>query len=395
MKQVVIVGAGECGVRAALALREFGFDGRILLIGEEPGVPCERPPLSKSLPPQAKPIVREEAFAEAGIELLTGVRVEALDPVGRSLRLADGRPLAFDALLLATGARARVPPGMESCATLRTLADAHALAARLEDAESVGIVGGGFLGLELAATIRRTGRAVTVFEIADRLLARIVPAELADVLRRRHLAEGVGIRTGASVAAASAHRVVLADGTPWAFDLVIVCAGSGPETGLAAACGLPARGGIRVDEGLRTAAAGIFAGGDCCRFPLDGRLLRLESWKGARDHGEHVARAMLGRAGPFRTVPWFWSDQYDLVLQMSGLFDPARPVIGRCFGAEDLLLFQTGADGRLRAAAGISPGGSRARELRIAERLIAAGAVCDPDRLADPAFDLRTLLRRS
>ncbi|KJS10999.1 MAG: ferredoxin reductase, partial [Hoeflea sp. BRH_c9] len=186
MAGMVIVGAGECGVRAAFALREEGYAGKLTLIGNEPHLPYERPPLSKGFPVEPKPIAAERAYAENGIELLRGVTVAQIDPQARTVLLGDDRSLAYDKLLIATGARARLFPGLEKALTLRTVDDAKAILGAITGESHLAIIGGGFVGLELAATARRLGAKVTVVEAADRLMARAVPVEIAAVAAERH-----------------------------------------------------------------------------------------------------------------------------------------------------------------------------------------------------------------
>ncbi|WP_420325837.1 NAD(P)/FAD-dependent oxidoreductase [Mameliella sp.] len=393
MTAILIIGAGESGVRAAFALRGQGFDGTITLIGEEAALPYERPPLSKN--PQAAPkaIRPASAYTDAGITLRLGARVSGIDPAARSVTLADGDCLTYDSLLLATGARARLFPGMAGCLTLRSDRDATAIQAQLRPRARIGIIGGGFIGLELAATARKAGAEVTVIEAAPRVLGRAVPQEIAARVADRHGAEGARLLTGADVAAADARRITLADGTALDFDAVIAGVGARPETALAEAAGITVDNGIVVDGQFRTSDPNIFAAGDCCNFQWRGTRIRLESWKAAQDQGAHVATAMLGGSDAYAKVPWFWSDQYDLTLQVAGLFDMGRPVRCRETGDDKTLVFQCDADGRLSAAAGIGPGNRIAKDLRIFEKLIERGARIDPHVLADPAENLKRQLK--
>ena len=393
MSAIVIVGAGECGVRAAFALRERGHGGRITLIGGESALPYERPPLSKSGSAEPRPIRAEGAYGEADIELRLGTPVDAVDTEARRVTLADGTTLAYDTLLLATGARARVFPGLEDCPTLRTADDAAALVPRFADGLSLGVVGGGFIGLELAATARRAGADVTLIEAGPRLMGRAVPAEIAAHMRTRHEHAGVDVRTAAAVSSASAREIVLADGTALRFDQVVAGVGASPDTALAEKAGLDVDDGVLVDEAFRTSAPGVFAAGDCCRFPWRGRRVRLESWRAAQDQGAHAAAAMLGDGAAYASVPWFWSDQYELSLQVAGLFDPDGEVVRRPLGDDAFLLFQRDGTGRLAAAAGVGPGNAVAKSVRLAEKLIERGATIDPATLADPSADLKRLLK--
>ncbi len=393
MSGIVIIGAGESGIRAAFELREQGFSGSVILIGEEASPPYERPPLSKHLDGGVKPIRPEESFAEADIHLRLGTRVASLDPAERLVRLADGATLGYDKLLLATGARARLFPGLEGCLTLRTDQDAAAIRARLMPGARIGIIGGGFIGLELAASARNAGAEVTVIEAAPRLLGRAVPEGIAAEVYSRHEAEGVRIMTGIGVSGADGRRVSLADGTDLAFDTVIAGIGAVPNVLLGAEAGLAVDNGIFVDGDFRTSDPNVFAAGDCCNFEWRGARVRLESWRAAQDQGAHAAAAILGAHERYTHVPWFWSDQYDLTLQVAGLFDPARPVRAREAQCGTHIVFQCDDSGRLSAAAGIGPGNAVAKDIRILEKLIERAATVDPNLLADSSQNLKRLLK--
>ena len=389
----IIIGAGECGVRAAFALREQGFEGDITLIGEELSLPYERPPLSKNLESEAKPIRAREAYEAAGIDLRLESVAVRVDPANRQVQLAEGRPLAYDQLLLATGARARLFPGMDGCLTLRSDADARAIMALFRPGARIGIVGGGFIGLELAATARKAGADVELFEAGPRLLGRAVPEAIARFVHERHEGEGVIIRIAANVANADADSIALGDGSRHAFDAVIAGVGALPNTDLAEQAGLEVDNGVLVDGHFRSSDPHIFAAGDCCNFPWRGGRIRLESWRAAQDQGEHVAAAMLGQTDSYAEVPWFWSDQYDLTLQVAGLFDSALPIHTRATPEDSAIVFQLDGSGTLSAAAGIGPGNAIAKDLRIFEKLIERQAEIAPDILADPAQKLQRLLR--
>jgi 3-phenylpropionate/trans-cinnamate dioxygenase ferredoxin reductase subunit len=403
MAGMVVVGAGECGTRAALALREAGWRGPVTLVGAEPHPPYERPPLSKDAlladVPAPRPIAGSTGIAAAGIDLRLGTAAIALDRAARSLSLADGTRLGYDRLLLATGARPRpLPlPGAEAphVATLRHLGDAARIRAALGPGRRLAVIGGGFIGLEIAAAARRLGAAVTVVEALPRLLARGVPPEIAAAVEARHRAEGVEIALDARLAAITATGLALADGRAIAADLVVVGIGGVPYTALAAAAGLALDNGIAVDACLATADTAVFAAGDCAAFPhplYDGRRIRLESWRSAQEQGALAARNMLGAAEPVAAVPWFWSDQYDLTLQVAGLADGAATTVRRSLGPDAFVLFHLAPDGRLLAAAGIGPGNAVARDVRLAEMMIARRRAPDPAALAAPATSLKTLL---
>ena len=400
---IVIVGAGECGVRAAMALRELGHAGPVTLLGAERHAPYERPPMSKELmladgEMSPKTIATLDRLAEANVTFRPSTLVTAIDRSGRNVTLNDGSALPYDRLLLATGAvprRLNVPGGDGAhCVTLRTHEDALHIRERLVPGSRVAIIGGGFIGLELAAAARRRGAAVTVIEALPRLLSRGVPEEIAGRIEAKHRAEGVSFVFGRGVAAINAEGVALTDGSRVEAELVVVGIGAVPETALAAAAGLALDNGIAVDDRLQTSDPAIFAAGDCCSFPLPlygGRRIRLESWRAAQDLGALAARNLLGARETISAVPWFWSDQYDLTLQIAGLPDEGEATVRRETG-DALLLFHLEADGRLVAASGIGPGNAVARDIRLAEMLIGKRAKPDPAALADAGVKLKGLL---
>lgn len=393
MERVVIIGAGECGVRAAFALREAGYGGTLTLIGEERPLPYERPPLSKTWPPLPRPIAAAEVYVSARIDLRLGVTAIGLDSQARIVTLSGGETLDYDALLIATGARPRIFPGLEQALTLRTADDAARILGALAPGKRLAIVGGGFIGLELAATARGRGADVVVVEAGDRLMARAVPAEIAAIAEARHRAEGVDIRLGAAVASAGINRLVLADGSLIEADMVVAGTGAVAQTRLAEAAGLALDNGIAVDATFRASVDDIFAAGDCCSFPYRGLRLRLESWRAAQDQAAHAARAMLGDATPYTAQPWFWSDQYDLTLQVAGIPDPAHTAVRRDLGAGAVIVFGLDGDGRLASAAGIGKGSAVARDIRLAEMLIEKQVPVDAALLGDPKVALKALLR--
>ncbi|WP_026617412.1 NAD(P)/FAD-dependent oxidoreductase [Ensifer aridi] len=388
MTHFVIIGAGECGVRAAFALREKGFEGEVTLVGAEPVTPYERPPLSKAaLANGAAPkfIAASEQYSEKDIRLLTGVTALELEATGRSVLLSDGSRLSYDKLLLATGASARSFPGTSANSarirSLRTHRDAMTLRSVLKPGSHIVIVGGGFIGLEVAATARQLGAKVTVVEGLERVLKRGVPTEIADMVTARHRSEGVVIRCGVSIETITERDnkalVRLTAGEFVEADLVLIGIGAQPNVDLATKAGLAVDNGIAVDGRLRTSAPDIFAAGDCCSFPLGvygGRRIRLESWRNAQEQGEIAAVNMMGGDEIVSSVPWFWSDQYDLTLQVTGLADSAVTHLKRDLSNGAFILFHLDVDGRLVAASGIGPGNSVARDIRVAEMLIAARA---------------------
>lgn len=396
---MVIVGAGECGTRAAFALRENGWEGPITLVGAEPDVPYERPPLSKTW--TLKPICDDVALRGNDITFLAGTEVVDLDTTTHELTLGDGSKVGYHRLLLATGARARpLPRHGVPVHLVRTHADAVALRAELSAGVRVGVIGGGFIGLELAAAASALGAVVTVLELAPRLMGRGVPERIAAELAARHAAAGVDVRCGTAVTTivetSGGVLIGLADGAAIEVDVVVAGVGAVPDTALAEKAGLDTDDGILVDGRLRTSAPDVFAAGDCCRFPhplYPGRHLRLESWRAAQDHGNHAARSMLGATDAYARVPWFWSDQHDLSLQVTGLTAAATHDVLRTRPDGVEIWFGLADDGRLVAAAAVGPGNAVAKDVRLAEMLIAAEAAPNPAALSDPSVTLKSLLR--
>ncbi|MER9416888.1 FAD-dependent oxidoreductase [Mesorhizobium sp. M0306] len=405
-KGMVIIGAGECGGRAALALRELGYDGPVTLVGDEPHLPYERPPLSKDAmvadSPLLKAIASEAVLAERSIRHIHSVQAVAIDRAAHVVRLSDGSVLAYEKLLLATGSVPRkLPmPGLGGrCVYLRTFNDALAIRAHLSAGNRIAIIGGGFIGLELAVAARRLGAAVTVIEAQPRILMRGVPAEIAEIIHQAHEAEGVKILCGEGIAAIADDgaevRITLAGGHDIVADLAVIGIGAVPVTGLAAEAGLTIDNGIAVDAELRTSDPDIFAAGDCCSFPLafyGGRRVRLEAWRNAQEQGALAAKNMLGAGEAHAAVPWFWSDQYGLTLQIAGLSDEGRSIVRRDLGDGAFILFHLAEDGRLVAASGIGPGNAIARDVRLAEMLIAKQAKPAPEALGSQTVKLKSLL---
>jgi 3-phenylpropionate/trans-cinnamate dioxygenase ferredoxin reductase component len=405
-KGMVIIGAGECGGRAALALRDLGYDGPVTLVGDEPHLPYERPPLSKDTmtgdAPAIKAIASDEILAERSVRHIHSVQAVAIDRVAHNVRLSDGSVLPYDKLLLATGSTPRkLPmPGLGGrCVYLRTFNDALAIRAHLSAGNRIAIVGGGFIGLELAAAARKLGANVTVIEAQPRILMRGVPAEIAEIIRQAHEAEGVKILCGDSIAAITDSgtevRITLAGGQDIVADLAVIGIGAVPVTSLAAEAGLAVDNGIAVDAELRSSDPDIFAAGDCCSFPLavyGGRRVRLEAWRNAQEQGALAARNILGAGEAHAAVPWFWSDQHGLTLQIAGLSDEGRSIVRRDLGDGAFILFHLAEDGRLVAASGIGPGNAVARDIRLAEMLIGKRGKPAPEALGSQAFKLKSLL---
>ncbi|WDZ80005.1 FAD-dependent oxidoreductase (plasmid) [Ensifer adhaerens] len=396
MNGIVIIGAGEAGTRAAFALREAGFSGNVALVGTEPHLPYERPPLSKPLDGavQMKPICGAEALQAAGIDYRQGVSALSLDPDARAVALSNGQTLAYDRLLLATGARPRrLPcPGAERALDFRTYADAAAIFSRAENVKSVAIIGGGLIGMELAAVLRGKGITVSVIEMAPKPLGRAVPPRFAAKLHTRHEEEGVVFYLGQGIGEITDDAVLLADGSAVPAAIVVSAIGVVPDTALAEAAGLAVGNGILTDSFLRTGDPNIFAAGDCAAVAQPGGgHMRFESWRNARNQAEVAARNMAGGREIFGAIPWFWTDQYDLGLQVAGLPQPDHQIVIRPLDGGELEFYLDG--GRLVAAAGLGLGNSIAKDIKLAEMLIAAGISPEPQALADPGVNLKALLK--
>jgi 3-phenylpropionate/trans-cinnamate dioxygenase ferredoxin reductase subunit len=402
---IVIVGAGEAGLRAALTLRGKGFAGPLTVVGGETHPPYERPPLSKSIlhaEPSAPASISGAADIEAkSIRLTSGLVVVAINRLAQTVTLSDGADLPYSQLLIAIGARAR-PLGVEGAhlaRTLRRLDDAVELRKEFDRAKRVLVIGGGFIGLELAVAARVRGLEVIVAEAASRILARATPESIGAVVAAWHRDAGVDLRTCKALRRLSVGSggvtSEFSDGDSIVADLVVAGVGAEPETSLADAAGLAVENGIAVDGRLRTSDPLIFAAGDCASFPhplFGGRRLRLEAWRNAQDQGAFVAGSLLEEDGSYDSVPWFWSDQYDQTLQVAGLPTLGARVVERRPGGGALLTFHLDDRGRLVGAAGAGPIGMVARDVRIAEKMIAQSFAPHPDRLADLKTPLKAIL---
>lgn len=400
---IIIIGAGHAGVQAASSLREEGFDGRLTLVSEDPELPYHKPPLSKAFlkAADAEPqILRAQAFYEThNIELLTGVRATAIDQGARTLTLDDGRQLEWSKLLLATGAQPRrlsVPgSGLEGIFYLRDCADARLLRDALASAQNVVVVGGGFIGLEVAATAIIAGKNVTVLETAERILGRAVSKPVADHMHGYHEGLGVRIMTNTGVERLDGEdgrlrAVKTSSGQALPADLVLVGIGAPPDTSLAESTGLVCDNGIHVDASCRTSANDIYAIGDCVSFPQggSGRRLRLESVQNATDQARIAAKSMLGKDAVHDAVPWFWSDQGERKLQMAGLsFSVDAEVITGDpeSGAFAVYLY---AGGRLVAVETVN----RPGEHMMARRMLAAGFSPSVDVVLEGAAALKAAM---
>lgn len=399
--RILIVGAGQAGAALAARLRALGHQGPLTLVGAEPDAPYQRPPLSKAylkgeIEAERLHLRPPSFYAAERIELVTGASVARIDRGQRIVHLADGRALAYDLLALTTGAEPRRLPAaiggdLPGVFTLRDRADADALGAVLRQGARALIVGGGYIGLEAAAVLATAGLEVTLVEAAPRILARTAAPATADYFRALHQSHGVRLLEGTDLVRLTGEDRVagadLGDGSHLQADLVLVGIGVAPRDRLAAAAGLATEDGILVDTAGRTTDPAIFAAGDCTRFPHSGGYLRLESVPHAIDQAEAAAEAMLGRRAIYVPRPWFWSDQYEIKLQIAGLgagFDHTITRAGPRPGAQSVWYWQ--GDRLIAVDAMNDP-----RAYMTGKRWIEAGLSPDPARLADPAVDLKAL----
>ena len=403
---LVIVGASYAGVQLAASARELGFEERIVIVGDEAHAPYQRPPLSKGLltgktSADNLALRGPDFFAQNGIELTLGRRATALDPGARSLRLDDGAVLDYGWLALATGARCRpfALPGstLDGVFELRTLDDALRIADAAGRSERACVIGGGFIGLEVASALRARGAEVTVVEAQPQLLARAFPPQMSAYVEGAHRRRGVAILTGHGVrslhgAQGRVAAVELDDGIRIDCDLVVLGIGVLPNAELAQQAGLAVDNGIVVDMLGRTSAPQVLAAGDVASMALPPApgvpaRMRLESIQSANDGARALASLVVGRAAPCTAVPWFWSDQFDLKLQMAGLAGPGDDVVLRGDMASDRFSVFYLRQGTLVAAHSVN----KPAEHMQSRKLIGARARLGADQLADPSFDLKTV----
>lgn len=403
--RIVIIGAGQAGVQAALNLRQAGFAGEVILLGEEPHPPYQRPPLSKAflageMEQKRLFFFAPELYAEHNIQLRLGERAASIDRQRKQVHLRNGDTLPYDRLLLATGApprRLSIPGGdLNGIHYLRSLADSLALRNALRPGGRMAVVGGGYIGLEIAAVTRKTGMEVVVLEAEARILARVAAEETAAFMTRTHESHGVSVRTRAHVArflgeAGRVTAVVCADESIFPADIVVVGIGAAPAVELAEAAGLAVDNGIVTDEYGRTSDEHIFAAGDVANHPnaLLGGRVRLESVQNALEQGGAIGRIMAGEDKPYAALPWFWSDQFDVKLRIAGLSQGSDQTALRGSsesGAFSLFFLRAGV---VTAAECVNAAG----DFMAAKRLIAQRRSIPPETLADPTTDLKALLR--
>ena len=401
----VIVGAGMTGAKAAETLREEGFDGRVVLVGQERERPYERPPLSKGYlmgqsPFEDAHVHPETFYAEHEIELKAGTVATALDVRGRSVTLDDGRTLSYDRLLIATGAVPRRPPiegtDLEGVHTLRTVADSDAIRDALERGGALAVIGAGWIGCEVAAAARSRGLDVALVEYAEQPLEGVLGPRLGAFFADVHRREGVRVLTGARVAGLEGrHRVEavrLADGSRIACTTVVIGVGVDPDTRLAEAAGLRVDHGVLADEHLRASDPDVFAAGDVVNAyrPRYERRVRVEHWANALEQGPAAARSMLGAGEPFDALPYFFTDQYDVGIEYVGLHSPSDRLVLRGNPEERRLhAFWLAEDGRLTAGMHVNEWDT----IDAIKQLVGDGAAIDPQRLGDEAVPLDELAR--
>jgi len=403
MERIVIVGAGQAGLQTAASLRSSKFEGQISLIGEEPYSPYQRPPLSKTFLKGEmsfdKLLLKPEDFYDKmKINLLLDRRVESIDRGRKSVALADGETISYGKLVLATGARVRkIEADSEALADLhylRTLDDTLRIQEACKTAQSVAIIGGGYIGLEAAASLRQLGKSVTVVEREPQILARVAAKQTSDYFTRLHASHGVEILTGTEVDSVmvedDANRIRLKNGQVIEADIVIVGIGVMPNCEIAEAAGLKTENGIVVDELCRTSDPDILAIGDCSNHPngIYGGRLRLESVHNAVEQAKTAAGTILGSPKPYSQVPWFWSDQYDVKLQIAGLNTGYDEVAVREDNSGAYSVFYL-KDGVVVAVDAMNAAAS----YLVGRRLIGEKKHADPKMLSNPNMNLKEMIR--
>lgn len=408
----LIVGAGQAGATAAAALRDFGYKDRILVVGSEQSPPYERPPLSKAMLSDSGTVtdiqIHPTGFhEEKSIETMLGVEVSSLDVHGHTALLENGKVIAWQHCLIATGGKARtiagLPPGAARIHYLRTISDALRLREEMRQCRSVLIIGGGFLGLEVASTARSVGLSAIVLEGDDRVLGRAIPPDMSSWLQQSITAAGVDLRLNIHCKSFDVRTngvsINLASGEILSADMIVVAVGLAPEVAIASRAGLSihsGNGGICIDERCMTSAPGVYAAGDCSSqiHPFTGREMRLESWQNANEQARLAAAAIAGVPTTPLTAPWFWSDQFGYNLQILGV-----PVAGLCYhrrgvssnpdAAPKFMLLGSNEEGQILHAIAVNAGG----DLRQLKPLMDTRTPCDPISLCDATAPLRPLVR--
>ncbi|MFY0647216.1 NAD(P)/FAD-dependent oxidoreductase [Sulfitobacter geojensis] len=401
MAHVVVIGAGQAGSSCVAKLRNSGYDGKVTLIGAEPVPPYQRPPLSKAYLMGDMTLERlflrpESFYDELDIQLRLNARVDAIDAQARTVAIG-GDVLGYDDLVLTTGSEpnrlpAAIGGGLDGVHVVRDLADVDGMAPRFVKGAKVLIVGGGYIGLEAASVAAKLGLQVTLVEMSDRILQRVAAPETSDFFRALHKGHGVDIREGVGLETllgeGSVSGARLSDGSELDVDFVIVGVGIRPATGLAEAAGVVLENGIKVDAQGRTSVSGIWAAGDCSSFPYRGGRIRLESVPNAIDQAEVVAENIMGAGKEYVAKPWFWSDQYDVKLQIAGLNTGYDRVVTRRTDADSVAFWYYRGDELLAVDAMNDP-----RGFMVGKRLIESGKSPAAELIADPATELKALLK--
>lgn len=400
MHKVIVIGAGQAGASCVAKLRNGGFEGAVTLIGEEPVPPYQRPPLSKAYLMGDMALERlflrpESFYAEHDIDLRMSTRVTAIDAAAQTVSVGDA-VLPYDDLVLATGSTPnRLPEAiggaLDGVFVVRDLADVDAMAPHFKDGAKVLIVGGGYIGLEAASVAAKLGLDVTLVEMADRILQRVAAPQTSDFFRTLHTNHGVDIREGVGLDRLLGEGAVtgarLTDGSEIDADFVIVGVGIRPATALAEEAGVTLDNGIQTDAQGRTSCAHIWAAGDCASFPYRDARIRLESVPNAIDQAECVAENIMGAGKSYVAKPWFWSDQYDVKLQIAGLNTGYDRVVTRAADGATSFWYYRGAE-LLAVDAANDP-----RGYMIGKRLIEAGKSPAPELIADMGTDMKALLK--
>jgi 3-phenylpropionate/trans-cinnamate dioxygenase ferredoxin reductase subunit len=400
MRHVIVIGAGQAGASCVTKLRAVGFDGKITLIGAETVPPYQRPPLSKAYLKGDMALERLflrplAYYAEQDIALHLGTQVTGIDCAAQTVSI-DDRTLHYDDLVLTTGSVPRRLPAaiggtLEGVFVVRNLADVDAMSPRFVKGAKVLIVGGGYIGLEAASVAAKLGLQVTLVEMAERILQRVAAPQTSDYFRALHRAHGVDIREGVGLECLSGdghvHAARLSDGSDLPVDFVIVGVGIAPATVLAETAGLALDNGIATDAMGRTSAPHVWAAGDCASFPYRGGRIRLESVPNAIEQAETVAENIMGAEKDYKAKPWFWSDQYDVKLQIAGLNSGYTRVVERTGAGRTASFWYYRGDELLAVDAMNDP-----RAYMIGKRLIEARRSPDPALVRDPTADLKALL---
>ncbi len=399
----VIVGAGQAGFQTAASLRTEGYQEKITLIGEEPHIPYQRPPLSKGFPLgiqdfESIELRPRQFYQDHQIDLVVGKRVTSIDRAAKQVKVASGGHFLYEKLVLAVGARNRALPlrgaELDGVLYLRSLDEAVILKERLKNAQDIVVIGGGFIGLELAAVVCSLGKSVTVLEALPRLMSRAVAPLISEFYRELHTSKGVKVVCGASVSemqgsGGKVRGVLLSDGTQYSADLVLIGVGVVPNDELARNAGLRTANGVAVDEYLQTDDENIFAIGDCAEHPCEfaGARIRLESVQNAADQAQCVAAAIAGRRCAYRALPWFWTDQFEIKLQMAGISNGHDCVVARGTAESRKLSVFYFKEGRLIAIDSIN----RPLDHMMGRKLIANRVPLTPEQAADENVDLKKI----